>query len=458
MKRVLGGAPPTVIGAALAGVIVDGSCGAAGRAVERRVARARSSRSAATTSARVSASTGTHLRSTPLAGSPERSPRRRIDLGGDVRPRDRVEDRHDYEHGAADDPDARPRRAVGAHSADGYVWVADTLAGTVSQIDPRANGGHGRQTRYSVGNDRRGSPTGTERLGGQLARPARSCGSTVDRNARVRRSQSTTERTTSQRETARWVIGETTGGLSRIDRGRAAVVGTTNVGNEPAAVAVGPTRLGGERGRRDRVEGRPSTGKRDGGLPGRRAAERDRCRRKRPRLGGERRLGDAAELDPGDGPRGQDRHDRRASGRSRAGRRHGVRSGAGAAERAPRRHAHDRRSRTRPAYLSRNSIPRAALTPPAGRTSRASGATHADERRAARLQPGRAAPRATRSSPTWRPALPTVSDGGLTYTFQLRQRDPLLDRRGGTTCGHPPRDRTRAAREQRPGRRATTWP
>jgi YVTN family beta-propeller protein len=121
----------------------------------------------------------------------------------------------------------------------GFVWVADTLAGTVAQIDPRANGGQLVGT-IRVGNAPSGIAYG---LGAVWV------ANSVDRTIiRIDPVTGTAGRPISVEGGAEgvaagdgfvWVIGQSKGVLSRIDPGGRAVVGTTSVGSEPVAVAVG---------------------------------------------------------------------------------------------------------------------------------------------------------------------------------------------------------------------------
>ena len=122
----------------------------------------------------------------------------------------------------------------------GFVWVADTLAGNVAQIDPRTNGGQVVGT-IRVGNGPSGIAYG---LGAVWV------ANSVDRTViRIDPVTGTPGRPISVEDGADgvaagdgsvWVIGQSAGVLSRIDPAARTVVGTTSVGNEPAAVAVGP--------------------------------------------------------------------------------------------------------------------------------------------------------------------------------------------------------------------------
>ena len=123
----------------------------------------------------------------------------------------------------------------------GFVWVADTLVGTVAQIDPRTNGGKVVGKPIRVGNGPSGIAYG---LGAVWV------ANSVDRTViRIDPVTGTPGRPISVEDGADgvaagdgsvWVIGQSAGALSRIDPATRTVVGTTSVGNEPAAVAVGP--------------------------------------------------------------------------------------------------------------------------------------------------------------------------------------------------------------------------
>ena len=123
----------------------------------------------------------------------------------------------------------------------GFVWVADTLAGTVARIDPRANGGKVVGKPIRVGNGPSGIAYG---LGAVWV------ANSIDRTViRIDPVTGTPGRPISVEDGADgiaagdgsvWVIGRSAGVLSRIDPAARTVAGTTHVGNEPAAVAVGP--------------------------------------------------------------------------------------------------------------------------------------------------------------------------------------------------------------------------
>ena len=124
----------------------------------------------------------------------------------------------------------------------GFVWVADTLAGTVTQIDPRTNGGQVVGKPIRVGN----APSGIDwGLGAVWV------ANSVDRTVvRINPVTGTPGRPISVEDGADgvaagdgsvWVIGHSAGGGPLAHRsGHAHGFGTTSIGNEPAAVAVGP--------------------------------------------------------------------------------------------------------------------------------------------------------------------------------------------------------------------------
>ena len=122
----------------------------------------------------------------------------------------------------------------------GFVWVANTNAGTVVRIDPRANGGQVVGDPISVGN----APSGIA-YGLHAVWVANSVDSTVVRIDPVTGSISPPISVEGGADgiavgdRSVWVIGQSDGVLSRIDPIARAVAGTTSI-NEPAAVAVGP--------------------------------------------------------------------------------------------------------------------------------------------------------------------------------------------------------------------------
>jgi ABC-type transport system substrate-binding protein/DNA-binding SARP family transcriptional activator len=123
----------------------------------------------------------------------------------------------------------------------GFVWVADALAGTVAQIDPRTNGGQVVGKPIHVGN----GPSGIA-YGLRAVWVANSVDRTVIRIDPVTGTPGPPISVeggadgVAAGDGSVWVIGQSAGVLSRIDPVARTVAGTTSVGNEPAAVAVGP--------------------------------------------------------------------------------------------------------------------------------------------------------------------------------------------------------------------------
>ena len=213
-----------------------------------------------------------------------------------------------------------------------------------------------------------------------------------------------------------WVIGQSAGVLSRIDPAARTVAGTTSVGNEPAAVAVGPDAVwvaNGADGTVSKID--PSSGHLEGAFPVGKQPSGIAVAADGRRLGCQRRLGDRDRARPRDGRRDPDCPDRRTAQRGRAGRRNGVRRRPGAAERAPRRHAHARR-RERARRL-RAADPEDAR--PASGYSAWELLTVTNDGLLGYSQAGGA--ETYKVVPDLATGLPTVSDGGLTYTFQLRK-------------------------------------
>ena len=151
----------------------------------------------------------------------------------------------------------------------GFVWVANTLAGTVARIDPRTNGGQVVGKPIRVGNGPSGIAYG---LGAVWV------ANSVDRTViRIDPVTGTPGRPISVEDGADgvaagdgsvWVIGRSAGVLSRIDPAARTVVGTTSVGNEPAAVAVGPDAVwvaNGADGTVSKID--PSSGHLEGAFP-----------------------------------------------------------------------------------------------------------------------------------------------------------------------------------------------
>lgn len=131
--------------------------------------------------------------------------------------------------------DAPSAIAVGG----GSVWVAESLAGKVIEIDPRANGGQ-QVASIVVGN----GPTGIA-YGLGAVWVANSVDGTVVRIDRATRSTSPPidvdagANAIAAGDGAVWVTAASPGVLSKIDPKARSVVGTTNVGSDPVAVATG---------------------------------------------------------------------------------------------------------------------------------------------------------------------------------------------------------------------------
>jgi YVTN family beta-propeller protein len=122
---------------------------------------------------------------------------------------------------------------------EGFVWVANAIAGTVSQIDPQKNGGQVVDT-IAVGNRPRGVAYG---LGGVWV--ANSLDRTVVRIDPLTGAKGRPIPVESGADAiavgdgALWVTSESAGVLSRVDP-RSRSVTPINVGNVPSAVAAGP--------------------------------------------------------------------------------------------------------------------------------------------------------------------------------------------------------------------------
>ncbi len=133
---------------------------------------------------------------------------------------------------------AAGRGPSGIAVGDGFVWVANSLDGTVTQIDPRANGGETVDT-IAVGNGPTGIAYG---LGGVWV------ANSVDRTVvRIDPLTGTPGRPISVEagadavavgDSAVWVTSRSTGVLSRVDPRSGSVI-PINVGNAPSAVAAG---------------------------------------------------------------------------------------------------------------------------------------------------------------------------------------------------------------------------
>ena len=263
----------TVIGAALAGVIVV-AVAVPLVALSSGGSRAPELTLGGNDVGAVSASTGRIFASVPLGGLARRDHRRRrIDLGGDVRPRDRLADRPDYEHGAADDP-APPRRAVGAHRRRTGSSGSRTRSPAPSPRSTRARtAARGRQ--HDPGRERADGDRlrARRRLGRQLGRPHRHPDRPVTGTTGTPISVEDGADDVAAGDGCVWVIGQVDR-RSLAHRPGGAHGGRNDERRErPWRRRRRPRRrLGRERARRDRGEGRPVDRTAGGGLPGRRGS------------------------------------------------------------------------------------------------------------------------------------------------------------------------------------------
>ena len=174
----------------------------------------------------------------------------RLDLGHERRRGTRVEDRPREADRRPDDP-GRQRPERESPLGGGFVWVANSLDGTVSRIDPSANGGAGGVVDTMSATAPSGSPTRRARSGSRTPATTRSRGSTPTAASRRRRcrsprpsSPSATERCGRARATANRVV--------RIDPRPEARAVRSRSGTAPPAIAFGERRrLGGEQPRRN---------------------------------------------------------------------------------------------------------------------------------------------------------------------------------------------------------------
>ena len=150
----------------------------------------------------------------------------------------------------------------------GFVWVAESLAGTVVQIDPRTNGGQ-RVAAIPVGN----GPSGVA-YGFGAVWVANSVDHTIVRIDPVTGATSTPINVDAGADSvaagdgAVWVTSQAAGVLSKIDPVARSVSQTTNVGNQPVALATGPGAVwvaNSEDGTVDRID--PATGHLEGAIP-----------------------------------------------------------------------------------------------------------------------------------------------------------------------------------------------
>jgi ABC-type transport system substrate-binding protein/DNA-binding SARP family transcriptional activator len=150
----------------------------------------------------------------------------------------------------------------------GFIWVANTFANTVSRIDPQANGGRLVGNPIHVGND----PTGIA-YGLDAVWVANSVDRTVTRinpvtgiaGPPISVEDGADDVAVGDRSV--WVIGRSTGVLSRIDPTARTVAGTTPV-DDPTAVAIGPDAVwiaNGANGTVSKID--PSTGYLEAAFP-----------------------------------------------------------------------------------------------------------------------------------------------------------------------------------------------
>jgi len=120
---------------------------------------------------------------------------------------------------------------------DGFVWVAESLAGKVAEIDPRASGGQ-VVDEITVGNGPTGVAYGlgavwvANSVDGTLVRIDPATGTTsapitVDAGAN----------SVAVSNSAVWVVSSASGVLSKVDPDARTVIETTSVGSEPTALA-----------------------------------------------------------------------------------------------------------------------------------------------------------------------------------------------------------------------------
>ena len=218
----------------------------------------------------VSASTGRILASAPLAGSPDAITAGDGSIWAAMSDRGIVS-RIDTTTNAVQQtiPTPGPGGPSALTFGDGLIWVADTFAGTVSRIDPRANGGQRVGNPIQVGND----PTGIA-YGFDAVWVANSVDRTVTRINPVTGTPGPPISVEDGADAVAagdgyvWVIGRSTGVLSQIDPKARTVAGTTNVGSDPVAAAVGPDAVWvANEGDGTVAKVDPSTGKREAAFP-----------------------------------------------------------------------------------------------------------------------------------------------------------------------------------------------
>jgi len=123
---------------------------------------------------------------------------------------------------------------------DGFVWVANSGDGTVTRVDPRANGGQDVGNPIQVGNDPSGIAYGLGAV--WVANSADRTVTPIDPATGKALTPISVEGGAdgvAAGDGYVWVTGRSNGVLSRIDPRAGTVVGTTGV-DDPAAIAIGP--------------------------------------------------------------------------------------------------------------------------------------------------------------------------------------------------------------------------
>jgi YVTN family beta-propeller protein len=127
---------------------------------------------------------------------------------------------------------------AGIAAGGGFIWVANSLDGTVSKIDPRKNGGQ-EVDRITVGNGPTDVAYGLGRVwvANSVDRTVEPIDPRTDRRGRPI-PVGTGADAVAVGDGAVWVIGKSAGVLARVDPGSGNVT-PINVGNAPVAVAAG---------------------------------------------------------------------------------------------------------------------------------------------------------------------------------------------------------------------------
>jgi YVTN family beta-propeller protein len=128
---------------------------------------------------------------------------------------------------------------AGIAAGDGFIWVANSLDGSVSKIDPQRNGGQ-EVDRIAVGNGPTGVAYGLGRVwvANSVDRTVQPIDPRTDRPGRPIPVDTGADAIAAG-DGAVWVTGESAGVLARLDPGSGNVI-SINVGNAPDAVAAGP--------------------------------------------------------------------------------------------------------------------------------------------------------------------------------------------------------------------------